>query len=106
MTRTIPIGLVGAGFVARVHAEAYAQIPGAEVACVAARRRERAEAFVAETGGGEAAEVADLLARADIEIVDICAPNRLHEELAVAAAAAGVSSSSDSCVNDIHAPNQ
>ena len=50
--RTLRIGFIGAGFSARLHAEAYHQVRGVKVALtrVAAARPERAARFAEEFG--------------------------------------------------------
>ena len=60
--RRIGVGLVGAGFVARLHAEAYQHVRGVDVDLVAvtAARRERADVFAREFAVGRA--VADFRA--------------------------------------------
>jgi len=52
--RRVRVGLVGAGFVARLHAEAYHHVHGldVELTCVTAARRERAARFADEFGVG------------------------------------------------------
>jgi predicted dehydrogenase len=88
----VRVGLVGAGFVARLHAEAYRQVRGAEVELrwVAARRPERARAFAAEHGVARAADdVSRILEDPEVDVVDLCVPNHLHAPLGVAAARAG-----------------
>jgi predicted dehydrogenase len=90
--RRLGVGVVGAGFVARLHAEAYHQVRGVDVDLVAvtAARRERAEAFAREFGAGRA--VADFRAMLDdraIDLVDLCVPSHLHAAMAVEAARAG-----------------
>lgn len=86
------VGIVGAGFVARIHAEAYRRIPGTgvELAAVAASRRERAEAFAHEHEVARVAtDIDDLLRDKSIDLVDLCVPNNLHAPFAVKAARAG-----------------
>ena len=86
------IGIVGAGFVARIHAEAYRRIPGTgvELRAVCASRRERAEQFAREHGVERvAADLDELLADPTIDLVDLCVPNNLHAPFALAAARAG-----------------
>jgi len=86
------VGLVGAGFSARLHAEAYRQVRGVDVVLsrVAAARPERARRFAEEFGvqivAGSAEEV---LSAPDVDVVDLCVPTTLHGRLAVAAARAG-----------------
>jgi predicted dehydrogenase len=90
--KRIGIGVVGAGFVARLHAEAYRQVRGIEIdlAVVTASRPERAEAFAREFGVRRA--VADFRAVLDdraVELVDLCVPSHLHAQMAIEAARAG-----------------
>src|SRR6185503_2686061 len=82
------VGLVGAGFSARLHAEAYRQVRGIDVALarVAAGRPDRARHFAVESVAGSAEEV---LGAPDVDVVDLCVPTAIHGRLAVAAARAG-----------------
>jgi predicted dehydrogenase len=97
MTKTLNIGMIGYGFMGRAHSNAYAQVnhffdleyrPVLKAVC--ARDREKAQVFAAKWGY-ESVETdwRELIARKDIDAVDICTPNNLHKEIAVAAAAAG-----------------
>ena len=86
------VGLVGAGFVADIHARAYTEIPGLEarVVAVAAASTSSAAAFASRHGVPDAYDdYRQILRRDDVRVVDICAPNHLHETIAVAAARAG-----------------
>jgi len=88
----VRVGMVGAGFVARLHAEAYRQVHGVEVelAWVTAARPERAAAFAAEFGARRtAADARTIFADPAVDVVDLCVPNHLHAPLAVEAARAG-----------------
>ena len=97
MSKTINIGLIGYGFMGRTHSNAYRQAPqffDCDVkpvlkACCA-RNEENIKAF-AENWGYESYETdwKKLIARDDIDAVDICTPNNLHKEIAIAAAKAG-----------------
>ena len=95
----IRIGLIGYGGIGRVHAAAYRAIPfhyglpadSIQIAAVATTRRETAQRAAAEIGCDFfTADYRELLAREDIDAVDICTPNSSHHEIALAAAAAGV----------------
>jgi len=84
----VRIGLLGAGFAAATHCQAYAQClrPRAQVVAVAAGRRSSAEALAARFAIPEVVDdAAALLARDDLEAIDICTPNRSHAPLALAA---------------------
>jgi UDP-N-acetylglucosamine 3-dehydrogenase len=91
MSGRVRIGLVGPGLIARrAHLPAHLANADAVVAAIAAGRRERAEAVAAEFGVPRVYDDwRELIAARDIDAVDICAPNHLHAEIAVAAAAAG-----------------
>jgi predicted dehydrogenase len=87
----VRVGLVGAGFVARIHAEAYRHVHGVQVelARVTASRPERAASFAAEFGvRATAPDLAGILNDPDVDLVDLCVPPYLHAPFAVAAARA------------------
>lgn len=92
------IGMIGYGGIGRVHVMAYRSIPylyglpaeTINVAGVATTRPETAEPAAAEIGCDFwTADYRELLARADLDLVDICVPNHQHEEIIVATAQAG-----------------
>ena len=92
MRAPLRVGLVGAGFVARIHAEAYKRVPGqtVELRAVCASRRERAEAFAHEFAVERVvADLDELLHDGEVDLVDLCVPNHLHAPFAVKAARAG-----------------
>jgi len=97
MAKDLRIGMIGYGFMGRAHSNAYRRVnnffdleyrPVLKAVC--ARNAEKAQAF-ADTWGYESIETdwKALLARDDIDAVDICTPNNLHKEIAIAAAKAG-----------------
>src|SRR5690242_19327787 len=92
------IGLVGHGGIGRVLAMAYRTIPFhyglpsdlINIVGVATSSPDSARRAADEIGCDFCtADYHELLARKDIDIVDCCAPNYLHEEILVAAAQAG-----------------
>lgn len=87
----VRIGMVGAGFVAEIHAHAVRPLRDrAEVRAVCAARPERARAFADKHGISTVVPTYhDLLSRDDIDAVDLCVPTHLHAEVALAAARAG-----------------
>ncbi|TAK20655.1 MAG: Gfo/Idh/MocA family oxidoreductase [Chloroflexota bacterium] len=92
MNRPVRIGIVGAGFIARIHAEAYHRLPGpgVELRAVCASRGERAQAFAATHRIERVAgSVEELLGDPEIDVIDLCVPNHLHAPFGVAAARAG-----------------
>ncbi|HST69139.1 MAG TPA: Gfo/Idh/MocA family oxidoreductase [Solirubrobacterales bacterium] len=82
-------GIVGAGFVGRVHAHS-ARLAGARIAGVAASTPERGAEARDELGAERDFAGAEELVRSDeIDVVHICTPNNLHVPLALAAIEAG-----------------
>jgi predicted dehydrogenase len=97
MAKPLNIGMIGYGFMGRAHSNAYKRVnnffdleyqPVLKAVC--ARDQGKAKAF-AERWGYESVETdwQKLLGRSDIDAVDICTPNNLHKEIAIAAAKAG-----------------
>jgi myo-inositol 2-dehydrogenase/D-chiro-inositol 1-dehydrogenase len=97
VARKINIGMVGYGFMGRAHSNAFAQAPHffnlpcqpvLKAAC--ARNAEKLRPFAAQWGY-ESTETdwRKLVDRKDIDLIDIAAPNDMHKEIALAAAAAG-----------------
>ncbi|MFO7633347.1 MAG: Gfo/Idh/MocA family oxidoreductase, partial [Caldilinea sp.] len=96
---TLPtIGMIGYGGIGRVHGMAYRSLPfhyglpadAIRIGGVATTRTETAQAAAAELGCASwTADYRELLARPEIEVVDICVPNHVHAEIVEAAAAAG-----------------
>jgi predicted dehydrogenase len=99
----VRIGLIGLGFMGRMHYAAYQKLPGVKLVAVADRDPKRAAGDLSGGWGNieGAAEKLDmsgvrgttdfneLLNMPEVEAVDICLPTPLHEEFIVAALAAG-----------------
>ena len=82
-------GVIGTGFMGEVHARAI-RSAGATVSAVAGSTPQRAVEALNRLGARSAAgSPLDLVARDDVDVVHICAPNHLHQPLAAAALAAG-----------------
>ena len=92
MGKPITIGIVGAGFVAHIHGRGYRTLRdlGVRLGAVAALPMADAEAYAREFDvASVCADVHELLARPEIDVVDLCVPNNLHAPFAIAAARAG-----------------
>jgi predicted dehydrogenase len=91
------VAIIGYGFMGRAHSNAYRKVgnffdleydPVMKVA--SARQPDQLEAFAANWGWQETdTDWRRVVERPDIDLVDICAPNNVHLEMAQAAAAAG-----------------
>src|SRR5262249_36226000 len=97
MPKPLNIAIIGYGFMGRAHSNAYRKVgnffdleyrPVLKAAC--ARDAKQLKAF-ADKWGYESVETdwRRLLERKDIDCVDICVPNNLHAEIALAAADKG-----------------
>ncbi|KQR65162.1 oxidoreductase [Frigoribacterium sp. Leaf172] len=83
------IGIVGGGFMARVHAGA-ARSAGAEVVALASSSPASAARAAGDLGVGTAHEsVDDLVHDPRVDVVHVCSPNATHAPVALAALAAG-----------------
>jgi predicted dehydrogenase len=90
--KAIGIGIAGARFGARMHLANYAGLPPGSVAVrgICARTRESAESLAREAKiPFVAGDFGELLARPDIDVIDICVPPALHHDFAIRAAGAG-----------------
>ena len=96
--KTIGVGLIGWGFMCRTHAHALQSIPlfypGADFrvrrVCVCSRRMEMARQAAQDAGFERwTDDYRQLLTDPEIDVVSVCTPNELHEEMVVALLKAG-----------------
>ena len=88
-SRPLRAGVIGAGFIGRVHARA-ARAAGARLAGVVASSPERSAEVSRELGVDAVyATAGELIASEEIDVVHVCAPNDLHLSLTEAALRAG-----------------
>jgi predicted dehydrogenase len=88
-SRTLRVGVVGAGFMGRVHAEA-ARRAGATVVAATASSPERADAAAAAIGAERGYPgITELLADSEVDVLHVCTPNITHAPVAAAALATG-----------------
>src|SRR5947207_347370 len=95
--KKLNVGLIGYGFMGRAHSNAFRKVSNffdlpyqPVLKAVCARDEAKVKAF-ASRWGYEATETdwRRLIARKDIDVVDIGCPNDMHKDIALAAAAAG-----------------
>ena len=90
MNRRVRVGVIGSQFIASIHAESLRRTPGAELCAVASPSPGNAERFAARHGIAQHfTDYRQMLARDDVDLVIIAAPNDLHCRLTLDAAAAG-----------------
>jgi predicted dehydrogenase len=95
--KTLNVGLIGCGFMGRTHSNAHNRLGNffnleykTVLKAICDSNEEKAKAF-AQTWGYESVETdwRKMIARPDIDLVEITTPNNLHAEMAIAAAKAG-----------------
>jgi predicted dehydrogenase len=82
-------GIIGAGTIADVHADALALLPDARLAAVTDIDAAAARAFAEAHGCAAEPSLDALLARPDVDVVCVCVPSGLHADIGVRAAKAG-----------------
>ncbi len=83
------VGIIGAGYIAAVHARAIAQTPGIKLVAVCRRDPAELAAFAAAHGGAAHRDYHALLADTAVQAVLVATPHHTHEAVACDAAEAG-----------------
>jgi len=92
------IGIIGAGFIGKVHAYSHLNLPlfydqsefASDIVAVCAAHQESADKFAAQTGAKLATtDFRAITENPDIDVVDICTPNNCHLEALLSAMAYG-----------------
>jgi len=86
----IKVGLCGAGFMGKMHAACYAAIPDVRVVAIADAQLNNAQALAAKHGAAVFPTARELIAKAPVNLVDICLPTYLHCDTALLAAKRGL----------------
>ena len=89
MRQVVRFGLVGAGEIGRLRADALRRVPGCRLEAVADADLARAEAAARAAGAQSFADLGRMLGEASVDAVIVSTPPHLHEEIAVAALEAG-----------------
>jgi predicted dehydrogenase len=100
----VRVGIIGLGFMAATHIRAYRQIPGARIAALCNPSGRHLDGDFSNVAGNVGSnepvkldisqvkvtkDFSDLLNDPAIQLIDICAPTKAHQELAIAALKAG-----------------
>src|SRR5262245_27851406 len=86
----IGVGIIGSQFIADLHAEAFKRVPNASVVAVASPNEAHVKAFAQKYDiQNWCTDYRELLARKDVQVVNLCLPNDLHCRATVDAAKAG-----------------
>ncbi|MDP9056648.1 MAG: Gfo/Idh/MocA family oxidoreductase [Pseudomonadota bacterium] len=90
MSTPVRIALAGAGAFGEKHLDGLKLIEGVEITSIISRTGEQAAAVAAKYGAKHSStELADALARDDVDAVILCTPTQMHAAQAIACMAAG-----------------
>jgi UDP-N-acetyl-2-amino-2-deoxyglucuronate dehydrogenase len=87
---TVRFAIIGPGKVARIHADALARIPDAELVAVAGRDATRAAALATTAGARVDPDLTATIERGGVDAVIVCTPHPVHAVQAIAGARAGL----------------
>ncbi|RYG40306.1 Gfo/Idh/MocA family oxidoreductase, partial [bacterium] len=88
MTET-RVGLVGCGFMGRMHSEVYSTLEGVTLVRAVDKDPAKAEEIAKAHGGQGGTSFEDLLADASVDVIDICLPTDLHADFTIRALQGG-----------------
>jgi predicted dehydrogenase len=99
MTKPLNVAVIGCGFMGRTHSNAYCQVnhffarqhkPVLKVCCARPEEKDKLEKFQAAWGYESLdTDWRKVIARPDIDLIDVCVPNNMHHDIVIAAAQAG-----------------
>ncbi len=85
----VRFAIIGCKGIGRHHAKTIAALPDAELVAVCDNVPERAQALAQQWGVEAYTDYGAMLARDDVQVVNVCTPSGLHAEHGIAAAEAG-----------------
>lgn len=89
MAKAIGFGILGAGLVAPFHAKGIKGAKGGKLVAFCDMQKERADKLAQEYGCKAYYTLKDMLKDPDVQVVNVCLPNHLHQDAVIQSAAAG-----------------
>ena len=83
------IGILGVGFMGKMHGNVYKQLPNAQLVGAVAKNRDKAEAYAQSLGISAYGSLEEMVEAEQPDAIDICLPTYLHKEFTVKAANLG-----------------
>ena len=87
--KVLNVGVIGLGGISKVHIAALQKLENAKIVAVCDIKKDKLDAAAKELGADAYENYMDLIARPDIDVVEICTPHYLHAPMAIAALKAG-----------------
>ena len=85
----LKVGIIGAGFMGKLHAACYPYVKGAKLVEVADADLDRAQEIAKIHNAYATQDPDEVIADTEVDIVDVCIPTYLHAEYVIKAAQAG-----------------
>jgi predicted dehydrogenase len=85
----LKVGLIGCGFMGRMHGEVYGVLPSVELVAAFDKRPDAAELVAKPHHAKVVRDFEALLSDSSIDYIDVCLPTHLHSQFTVAALKAG-----------------
>src|SRR3989454_1706167 len=80
MTKKLRFGIIGCGVIGRIHAQAITSLPDAQLVAVADIIPERAQELAEAFHVTPYSDFQQMLAREQLDVVDVCTPSGMHGE--------------------------
>lgn len=85
----VNVAILGAGFMGKMHAECYHNLPNAKLMAIGDIDLNRASELAKRYGAHASSQPEELIGDGDIDLIDICLPTFLHKEYVLKAAQVG-----------------
>jgi UDP-N-acetylglucosamine 3-dehydrogenase len=85
----IHVGVIGTGFMAKTHLDAYQKMKDVRIMAVTAVNEEKGKALAQSYECEFISTAEEMMARKDVHMIDVCTPTFVHEKLVIMAAEAG-----------------
>jgi len=85
----VNVGILGAGFMGKMHAECYYNLANAKLVAVGDVDREKAGELAKNHNAHALSQPEKVIENEDIDLIDVCLPTFLHKEYVIKAAQAG-----------------
>lgn len=89
MDKNLKIGIIGCGFMGRMHGTVYSLLERAELVACVDINRETAKKYSADFSVNSYTSLEEMLTHEEIDAIDICVPTYLHKDFTIKSAQAG-----------------